>query len=49
MKKQKIIKEPAVFILCRVCGLEYVEARDWMMRFPGESECPHCKNILKLL
>ena len=39
--------EEAVWIVCRECGLEYIESKEWIMQ-DFKTDCPFCKSVLKV-
>ena len=45
--KKEIKPEKAFWIYCRECGCEYLEPIEWVTN-GGTTECPHCKNKLKV-
>lgn len=42
---KKDYSEKAFWIYCRSCGIEYLEAKSWILNY-GKTECPRCKNKL---
>ena len=40
-KNDEIIHQ-GVYIICRDCGCEYIERKDWISEFPRKTECPLC-------